>query len=59
MHKSKHSDMFVNFGAPQAVVLYHVHEYAHALSVLEKLFQNIEPVDEVFLSLYSSYVFIW
>ncbi|CAL9056660.1 unnamed protein product [Musa banksii] len=29
-----------------AVVLYHVHEYAHALSVLEKLFQNIEPVDE-------------
>ncbi|WOK91615.1 CCR4-NOT transcription complex subunit 10 isoform X1 [Canna indica] len=29
-----------------AIILYHVHEYAHALSVLETLYQNIEPIDE-------------
>ncbi|MCL7050810.1 hypothetical protein MKW94_016425 [Papaver nudicaule] len=29
-----------------AVVLSHLHEYANALSVLEPLYQNIEPLDE-------------
>ncbi|THU55408.1 hypothetical protein C4D60_Mb11t06230 [Musa balbisiana] len=29
-----------------AVVLYHVHEYAHALFLLVTLYQNIEPIDE-------------
>lgn len=38
------------FGSFQAVVLYHVHEYVQALSVLETLYQNIEPIDEVFVS---------
>lgn len=31
----------------QAVILYHLHDYAHALSVLEPLFQNIGPIEEV------------
>nr|CAD1823108.1 unnamed protein product [Ananas comosus var. bracteatus] len=30
-----------------AVILYHLHDYAHALSVLEPLFQNIGPIEEV------------
>ncbi|KNA12064.1 hypothetical protein SOVF_129300 [Spinacia oleracea] len=29
-----------------ATVLFHLHEYSKALSVLEPLFQNIEPIDE-------------
>nr|CAD1823137.1 unnamed protein product [Ananas comosus var. bracteatus] len=29
-----------------AVILYHLHDYAHALSVLEPLFQNIGPIEE-------------
>ncbi|XP_010250204.1 PREDICTED: CCR4-NOT transcription complex subunit 10-B-like [Nelumbo nucifera] len=29
-----------------AVILFHLHEYANALSVLESLYQNIEPIDE-------------
>ncbi|KAJ8434965.1 hypothetical protein Cgig2_027808 [Carnegiea gigantea] len=29
-----------------ATVLFHLHEYPKALSVLEPLFQNIEPIDE-------------
>ncbi|XVF88327.1 hypothetical protein PTKIN_Ptkin19aG0041000 [Pterospermum kingtungense] len=29
-----------------AVIWFHLHEYAKALSVLEPLFQNIEPIDE-------------
>ncbi|XP_042498353.1 CCR4-NOT transcription complex subunit 10-like [Macadamia integrifolia] len=29
-----------------AVILFHLHEYANALSVLEPLYQNIEPIDE-------------
>ncbi|KAG6504590.1 hypothetical protein ZIOFF_036924 [Zingiber officinale] len=29
-----------------AIILYHIHEYAHSLSVLKKLFQNIEPIKE-------------
>ncbi|KAI3970255.1 hypothetical protein MKX01_023902 [Papaver californicum] len=29
-----------------AVVLFHLHEYANALSVLEPLYHNIEPLDE-------------
>ncbi|ONK70336.1 uncharacterized protein A4U43_C05F32680 [Asparagus officinalis] len=29
-----------------AIVLYHLHEYAHALSILEPLYQNIDPIDE-------------
>ncbi|KAG1327921.1 CCR4-NOT transcription complex subunit 10 [Cocos nucifera] len=29
-----------------AVILYHLHEYALALSVLEPLYQNIEPINE-------------
>ncbi|ONK59679.1 uncharacterized protein A4U43_C08F9190 [Asparagus officinalis] len=30
-----------------AIVLYHLHEYASALSILEPLYQNIDPIDEV------------
>lgn len=37
----------LHFGELQAVVLYHVHEYARALFLLETLYQNIEPIDEV------------
>lgn len=37
----------LHFGELQAVVLYHVHEYAHALFLLVTLYQNIEPIDEV------------
>jgi hypothetical protein len=33
----------------QAVILYHLHDYESALSVLDPLFQNIEPIDEVIL----------
>ncbi|KAG6536797.1 hypothetical protein ZIOFF_001866 [Zingiber officinale] len=29
-----------------AIILYHIHEYAHSLSVLKKLFQNIELIKE-------------
>lgn len=29
-----------------AVIWFHLHEYANALSVLEPLYQNIEPIDE-------------
>lgn len=29
-----------------AIVLYHLHEYAHALKILEPLYQNIDPIDE-------------
>lgn len=29
-----------------AVVLFHLHEYASALSILEPLFQNLEPIEE-------------
>ncbi|XP_073004163.1 uncharacterized protein [Typha latifolia] len=29
-----------------AVIFYHLHDYAHAISVLEPLYQNIEPIDE-------------
>ncbi|KAF8407156.1 hypothetical protein HHK36_006282 [Tetracentron sinense] len=29
-----------------AVVLFHLHEYTNAVSVLEPLYQNIEPIDE-------------
>ncbi|KAG1363963.1 putative CCR4-NOT transcription complex subunit 10 [Cocos nucifera] len=29
-----------------AVILYHLHDYANALSVLEPLYQNLEPIDE-------------
>ncbi|XP_020579356.1 CCR4-NOT transcription complex subunit 10 isoform X2 [Phalaenopsis equestris] len=29
-----------------AAVLYHLHDYEHALSVLEPLYNNIEPIDE-------------
>ncbi|KAJ4959212.1 hypothetical protein NE237_026323 [Protea cynaroides] len=29
-----------------AVILFHLHEYANALSLLEPLYQNIEPIDE-------------
>ncbi|XP_077237936.1 uncharacterized protein LOC143879440 isoform X2 [Tasmannia lanceolata] len=29
-----------------AIVLFHLHEYGNALSVLEPLYQNIEPIDE-------------
>ncbi|XP_010241578.1 PREDICTED: CCR4-NOT transcription complex subunit 10-like [Nelumbo nucifera] len=29
-----------------AVILFHLHEYANALQVLEALYQNIEPIDE-------------
>ncbi|XP_042480221.1 CCR4-NOT transcription complex subunit 10-like [Macadamia integrifolia] len=29
-----------------AVILFHLHEYSNALSVLEPLYQNIEPIDE-------------
>ncbi|XP_026454602.1 CCR4-NOT transcription complex subunit 10-like isoform X2 [Papaver somniferum] len=29
-----------------AVVLFHLHEYANALSILEPLYHNIEPLDE-------------
>ncbi|KAJ6834887.1 CCR4-NOT transcription complex subunit 10-like [Iris pallida] len=29
-----------------AVVLYHLHEYKHALALLEPLYQNIDPIDE-------------
>ncbi|KAJ3693417.1 hypothetical protein LUZ60_008897 [Juncus effusus] len=29
-----------------ALVLYHMHEYGAALSILEPLYQNIEPIDE-------------
>ncbi|KAF9615214.1 hypothetical protein IFM89_022476 [Coptis chinensis] len=29
-----------------AVVLFHLQEYANALSILEQLYQNIEPIDE-------------
>ncbi|KAL9242456.1 hypothetical protein vseg_016449 [Gypsophila vaccaria] len=29
-----------------ATILFHLHEYSKALSVLEPLFQNIEPIDE-------------
>ncbi|XP_042441029.1 CCR4-NOT transcription complex subunit 10-like isoform X1 [Zingiber officinale] len=29
-----------------AIILYHIHEYAQSLSVLKKLFQNIEPIEE-------------
>lgn len=29
-----------------AVILFHLHEYTNALSVLEPLYQNIEPIDE-------------
>ncbi|KAG6499679.1 hypothetical protein ZIOFF_039470 [Zingiber officinale] len=29
-----------------ANILYHIHEYAQSLSVLKKLFQNIEPIEE-------------
>ncbi|KAG6471123.1 CCR4-NOT transcription complex subunit 10-like isoform X1 [Zingiber officinale] len=29
-----------------AIILYHIHEYSQSLSVLEKLYQNIEPIEE-------------
>uniref|UniRef100_A0A8R7UEP8 CCR4-NOT transcription complex subunit 10 n=1 Tax=Triticum urartu TaxID=4572 RepID=A0A8R7UEP8_TRIUA len=32
-----------------ALILYHLHDYESALSVLEPLYRNIEPIDEVFL----------
>ena len=31
----------------QAVIWFHLHEYAKALSVVEPLFQNRGPIDEV------------
>lgn len=31
----------------QAVILYHLHDYESALSVLDPLYRNIEPIDEV------------
>jgi hypothetical protein len=31
----------------QAVIYYHLQQFATALSVLEPLYQNIEPIDEV------------
>jgi hypothetical protein len=31
----------------QAVVLFHLYQFSAALSVLEPLYQNIEPIDEV------------
>ena len=31
----------------QAIVWFHLHEYGKALSVLESLYQNIGPIDEV------------
>ncbi|KAG6468040.1 hypothetical protein ZIOFF_072606 [Zingiber officinale] len=34
-----------------AIILYHIHEYAQSLSVLKKLFQNIESIEEVCLNL--------
>lgn len=33
----------------QAVILYHLHDYGQALSVLNSLYQNIEPIDEVLI----------
>ncbi|KAG6472817.1 hypothetical protein ZIOFF_070295 [Zingiber officinale] len=33
-------------GDAKAIILYHIHEYAQSLSVLKKLFQNIEPIEE-------------
>ncbi|XP_020270663.1 CCR4-NOT transcription complex subunit 10-like isoform X2 [Asparagus officinalis] len=29
-----------------AIILYHLHEYARAFSILEPLYQNIDPIDE-------------
>lgn len=31
----------------QAVIWYHLHEYTKTLSILEPLYQNIEPLDQV------------
>jgi len=35
----------------QAVILYHLHDYESALSVLDPLYRNIEPMDEVLLAI--------
>ncbi|KAG6531187.1 hypothetical protein ZIOFF_004961 [Zingiber officinale] len=42
-------------GDAKTIILYHIHEYAQSLSVLKKLFQNIEPIEE--LSVYA--FFYW
>ena len=34
-----------------AVILYHLHDYESALSVLDPLYRNIEPMDEVLLAI--------
>lgn len=39
--------LFFFFGITQAVLWFHLHEYAKAFSTLDALFQNIEPIDEV------------
>ncbi|KAG6506363.1 hypothetical protein ZIOFF_031686 [Zingiber officinale] len=42
-----------------AIILYHIHEYAHSLSVLKKLFQNIEPIKEVLHNIAIAEYFHW
>ncbi|KAG6470437.1 hypothetical protein ZIOFF_071510 [Zingiber officinale] len=42
-----------------AIILYHIHEYAHSLSVLKKLFQNIEPIKEVLHNITIAEYFHW
>ncbi|KAK7274124.1 hypothetical protein RIF29_15200 [Crotalaria pallida] len=34
-----------------AIIWFHLHDYAKTLSVLEPLFQNIEPIDEALLKI--------
>ena len=52
MFKDTCSTMWIKYSANltlklQAVVLFHLHQFSAALSVLEPLYQNIEPIDEV------------
>lgn len=45
--------MFI--GLLQAVTWFHLHQYTKSLSILEPLFQNIEPLDEVCIHLFLLY----
>lgn len=43
------------YGWLQAVMLYHLQKYAAAMSVLEPLFRNIEPIDEACVPSFTFY----